>query len=65
MKETFLQTQLEAREIDRRGKRISAEVTALAAKEPANKNQVLKQPEESKKILFFPLSNDMVYKIAS
>ena len=54
MKEAFLQTQLEAWEIDHHEKRISAEVTALAAKEPANKNQVLKQPEESKKILFFP-----------
>ena len=54
MNKAFLQTQLEAWEIDRHEKHISAEVTALAAKEPANKNQVLKQPEESKKILFFP-----------
>ncbi|OWK07027.1 MMRN1, partial [Cervus elaphus hippelaphus] len=47
MNETFLQTQLEAWEIDRHGKRISAEVTALAAKEPASKSRVLKQPEEN------------------
>ena len=54
MNKAFLQTQLEAWEIDRHRKRTSAEVTALEAKEPANKNQVLKQLEESKKILFFP-----------
>lgn len=47
-----------AREIDPHGKHTSAEVTAVEARKPTIKNQVLKQREESKKhsFLFFSLS---------
>lgn len=57
--------------IDPHGKHISAEVTAVKAKEPTIKSQALKQLEESKETSFLspafptPLANYKGYKIAS